>query len=134
MKTTTSRLVHLGLGALCALAMSVPAFAHHSQSEFDPSIPVDVAGTVSKVEWKSPHARLYIDVKDESGKTVQWNFELPSPNTLMRRGWKHNAIKPGDEVRVSGYRARNFPTIGIGKVIMNKAGEPMFAGLADQNN
>ena len=130
----TRELIATCTSLLCALLLSTGVFAHHSQSEFDPKLPVNVSGTVSKVEWKSPHARLYLDVKDANGKSVEWNFELPSPNTLMRRGWKHNAIKPGDEVRVSGYRARNFPTIGIGKVIMDKQGEPMFACLADQNN
>ena len=87
-----------------------------------------VQGTVSKVEWKSPHARLYVDVKQDDGGVVNWNFELPSPNTLMRRGWTRNALQPGDEVTVSGYRARNFPTIGIGKVVTGKDGKAIFAG------
>jgi hypothetical protein len=129
MKSRLNRVVAI---AVLDLILTTAAFAHHSQSEFDPSLPVTVKGTVSKVEWKSPHARLYVDVTQDDGKIVNWNFELPSPNTLMRRGWKRDALKPGDEVTVSGYRARNFPTIGIGKVVTGKDGKAVFAGAADE--
>jgi len=122
------RLVNALTMALLDLTLATTAFAHHSQSEFDSNLPVKVQGTVSKVEWKSPHARLYVDVKQDDGGIVNWNFELPSPNTLMRRGWTRNALQPGDEVTVSGYRARNFPTIGIGKVVTGKDGKAIFAG------
>ena len=127
MKSRFDRVIAIGF---LNLIFSTLACAHHSQSEFDPSLPVNVKGTVSKVEWKSPHARLYVDVRQDDGKIVNWNFELPSPNTLMRRGWKRDALKPGDEVTVSGYRARNFPTIGIGKVVTGKDGKAIFAGAA----
>ena len=129
---TTDRLIRVVAVAFLNMTLGVTAFAHHSQSEFDPSLPVNVTGTVSKVEWKSPHARLYVDVEQDNGEIVNWNFELPSPNTLMRRGWKRNALQPGDEVTVSGYRARNFPTIGIGKVVTGKDGKAIFAGAADE--
>ncbi len=64
---------------------------------------------MTKLEWKSPHGRLYVDVKNEKGETVNWNFELPSPNTLMRRGWTRDSLKSGDHVKVAGAPARNFP-------------------------
>jgi hypothetical protein len=46
-----------------------------------------MTGTVTKVEWANPHARFYMDVKDENGKVNNWDFELASSNGLMRRGW-----------------------------------------------
>ncbi len=128
MKIRLTRAMQL---ALLGSILTMPALAHHSQSEFDPNLRVKVTGTVSKVEWKSPHARLYVDVRGDNGEVVSWNFELPSPNTLMRRGWKRSALRPGDEVTVSGYRARKFPTIGIGKVVTDKNGKAIFAGSAD---
>jgi hypothetical protein len=116
-------------GIACFFAGS--AIAHHSLSEFDPDLPISISGTVSKVEWKSPHARLYLDAVGEDGETVNWNFELPSPNTLMRRGWNRNALQPGEQVTVTGIRARNYPTIAIARTITNKDGEAFFSGSAD---
>lgn len=115
--------VSLGL----ALAPAVPA--HHSQSEFDFKLNVDVEGTVTKLEWKSPHARLYVDVVDKEGKVENWNFELPSPTTLMRRGWTRKSIQAGDHVKVNAARARNFPTIAYARTIKDKDGKPFFTGV-----
>lgn len=88
-----------------SLALAAVALAHHSQSEFDSKLGVDVEGKVTRLEWKSPHARLYVDVVDKEGRTENWNFELASPTTLMRRGWKRDSLKAGDQVRVTGSRA-----------------------------
>ena len=57
------------------------ALAHHSQSEYDSKARVEVEGTVTKLEWKSPHAWVYVDVTDAKGEKVNWSFELPSPVT-----------------------------------------------------
>ena len=72
-------------GAFFVVTMAgLPALAHHSfAAEFDRSKPVNLSGTVTKVEWANPHARFYIDVKDETGKVNNWDFELASPNGLM---------------------------------------------------
>lgn len=111
----------------CVLASA--AWAHHSQSEFDFKSIVEVEGNVTSLDWRSPHARLYVDVLDQQGKTVNWNFELPSPMTLMRRGWKRNSLKPGDHVKVKGARARRFPDIAYASVIRDSSGKPLFTGV-----
>src|SRR5215475_8403740 len=94
--------------AVFGLTMTpVPALAHHSfAAEFDRSKPVTMTGTVTKVEWANPHARFYIDVKDENGKVNNWDFELASPNGLMRRGWTRNSLRVGDVVTVTGWAAK----------------------------
>src|SRR4051812_43733870 len=70
-----------------ALWPALPVYAHHSGAAFDRSKTVEVHGAVEKLEWTSPHARLYVAAKDDKGAAVTWDFELPSPVTLMRRGW-----------------------------------------------
>jgi hypothetical protein len=117
------------LALACLSLVLVPALAHHSQSEFDSRLPVDVEGKVTKLEWKSPHARLYLDVVNRDGATENWNFELPSPTTLMRRGWMRDSLKVGDKVTVTGSRARNFPTIAYARTIKDHEGKPMFTGV-----
>ena len=124
-----SRLFRLLAEAVISLVLCATVQAHHSQSEFDFKSVVEVEGRVTKVEWKSPHARLYVDAPDAHGKVVNWNFELPSPLTLMRRGWKRDSLKPGDRVRVKAARARNFPTIAYANVIRDASGKPLFTGV-----
>jgi Family of unknown function (DUF6152) len=121
----------IGLLALsgAALVLVQPVAAHHSQSEFDFKQVVSVAGVVTKLDWRSPHARLYLDVVNARGDTEHWDFELPSPTTLMRRGWKRDTLKPGDKVTVNGARARNFPTIGYARSIKDAAGRQFFTGV-----
>ncbi len=110
------------------------AAAHHSFSaEFDRNLPITVTGTVTKVEWMNPHARFYIDAKDDAGKTVNWDFELASPNGLMRRGWTRNSMKIGDVVTVTGSRAKNNPLVGNASTVMLADGKKLFAGSSAEN-
>ncbi len=123
------RIVILGVAAAAAVSLSGAAWAHHSfAAEFDRNLPVTVTGTVTKVEWANPHARFYVDAKDESGKTVNWDFELASPNGLMRRGWNRNSMKLGDVVTVTGHRAKNNPLVGNASSVVMANGKKLFAG------
>ena len=117
---------------LC-LAMAAAAGAHHSQSEYDLRAKVEVEGSLTKVEWRSPHAWIYVDVINDKGEKVNWSFELPSPVTLMRRGWTRDSLKPGDRIKVSGAPAKNFPTIAIANSIKDANGKPVFTGTTQIN-
>jgi hypothetical protein len=123
-----NRLSRFSVLALLCLSLAPAAWAHHSQSEYDLKSKVEVAGTVTKVEWRSPHAWVYVDVTDDKGQTVNWSFELPSPVTLMRRGWTRDSLKPGDRISVAGAPAKNFPSIAIANSIRDSAGKPLFTG------
>src|SRR5262245_35003978 len=124
----TGRLSHLSVFIVLCLALASTALAHHSQSEYDLRAKVEVEGAVTKVEWRSPHVWVYVDATNDKGEKVNWSFELPSPVTLMRRGWTRDSLKPGDHVKVSGAPAKNFPTIGIANFIRDGNGKPLFTG------
>jgi hypothetical protein len=117
------------LGAIAvSIALSSPASAHHSfAAQYDSSKPVQMSGTVTKVEWTNPHARLYIDVRDDSGQTANWNFEMASPNILVRNGWKQNTVRVGDQITVSGYLARKGERMAIAGAVADARGKPLFA-------
>src|ERR1700691_6619249 len=91
-----------------SLLAPAAALAHHSfAAEYDAKKPVTLKGTVSKVEWTNPHARFYVEVKDESGNVTTWNLELASPNVLTRNGWTRHSLNVGDQITVEGAQAKD---------------------------
>lgn len=74
-----------GWAAAVALSLALPVLAHHSfNAEFDAGKTVTLRGVVSKVDWINPHIFVYLDVKDDSGKTTTWALQSLPP--LFFRG------------------------------------------------
>jgi hypothetical protein len=121
------------LAAGIGLILAPPAiFAHHSfAAEYDANKKITITGTVTKLEWMNPHARFYLDVKDESGQTTHWEFELGSPNGLLRRGWTRNALKIGDTITVNGYLAKDGSHLANARMVTLSDGRKVFAGSAN---
>jgi hypothetical protein len=93
-----------GVGSI----LMVSAEAHHSfRAQYDATKPIEVTGYVTKIDWMNPHVYFYIDVVDAQGKTESWAFEMGPPHMLEQRGWKRNSMTIGDELEVSGTRARD---------------------------
>ena len=103
------------LSSVVAVAglMRAPAFGHHSfRAEYDVNKLITVTGTITQVEWINPHGRFYVDVK-EGENVTSWEFELGSPNGLMRTGWTRSTLKPGDGITVEGYQAKDGSHLGV---------------------
>ena len=80
--------------------------SHSFDAEYDRSKSRNFEGKVTKVEWMNPHARFYLDVT-ENGKTTNWEFELGSPNGLMRQGWTRNTLQVGQVIKCEGNLAKD---------------------------
>ena len=111
------------------LISAVPILAHHSfAAEYDADKPVELKGVVTKVEWMNPHARFYVDVKDEKDQVTNWNLELASPNVLVRNGWRRTSLQVGDRVTVNGSLAKDGSKMANAKDVVLPDGRKVFAG------
>jgi len=90
------------------LGFTVPVATHHAVGgEYDPNKPITVTGTVTKIDWVNPHARVYFDVKDATGTVTNWSVELAARVVLERMGWNGRSLKIGEKVTVKGDQARS---------------------------
>jgi hypothetical protein len=113
----------IGFSVFAGLAM-----AHHSVAGYDSKKEISLRGVVAEYNWRNPHVFLTWDVKDESGKLVQWTGELSSPTTMMQLGMSKNSLKPGDEVIITANPSLTGNPLGLirkittadGKVIVDK--------------
>jgi hypothetical protein len=116
-------------GVIVLACSSGPVAAHHSfAAQYDADKPVTLKGTVSKVEWTNPHARFYVDVRDEKGAVTNWNLELASPNVLVRNGWSRKSLNVGDEIVVEGSLAKDGSKMANARIVRLADGRRVFAG------
>jgi hypothetical protein len=119
-------------GALLLASLPGAAVAHHSfAAEFDADQPVTLRGTITRMEWINPHTWMHVDVKNEDGTTTAWMIEGGTPNTLFRRGFTREAVTPGTEITIEGYRAKNGANRANGRDLILPDGSRLFMGSAD---
>jgi hypothetical protein len=112
-----------------ALYPTAATLGHHSFSaEFDRDRPIKVTGTVTKVEWTNPHARIYLDVTEDDGKVVHWDFELGPPNGLMRQGWSRNSLRQGHVVTINGFLSKDQEHVANARAVFLPDGRQVLAG------
>ena len=131
MRTMLSVVVAGAGGLLLGLA-AAPVWAHHSFSaEFDAAMPLELRGTVTKMEWINPHSWITIDVERADGTVETWEIEAGAPNAMFRRGFTRDSLPVGTEIIVSGYRAKDGGLRANGRDITLPDGRRLF--LAGSN-
>lgn len=100
--------------ALIALGTGLPAWAHHSfAAEYDLKKPIEVHGTIVEVRLENPHSYFVLDAKDANGKVQRWYFEAGTPSGMIRNGYRKDTIKPGAEVTIKGFAAKDAADRGM---------------------
>jgi len=103
-------------------------WAHHSlNAEYDQSKPVSLSGTFTKLDWRNPHAWIYLDVKNSNGAVESWRCELGSPNAMIRAGFNQNSVKAGDEIVLDGLLAKQGANICSTRVVKSKDGRTLLS-------
>ena len=99
--------------ATVLVVMSVPALAHHGTGTYDSTKSVTLSGVVTEFAFINPHAALYFDVKDASGKVVNWAIEMNSPGVLRAAGWTKTTFKAGDQITITVRPAKAGTPVGL---------------------
>src|SRR5215470_18368482 len=100
------------LALVAVVAFSVPVFAHHGNASFDTGKKLELKGTVTEWIWANPHCWLKFDVKDESGKAVNWVAETSNAADMIERGWSKQIFKAGDQITVTIEPVKNGKPVG----------------------
>jgi hypothetical protein len=101
--------------AIAAASCALPVIAHHSfAAEFDSSKTVTLHGVVSKVDWINPHIFIYVDVKDDAGKTSTWALQSLPPLFFRGSGLtKDLLLSNKQEVTVTANPAKDGSIYGF---------------------
>ena len=122
------RLALLATMGLILLATGA-AFAHHGTANYDTTKTITIKGSVTDFQFINPHVLVALDVKDDTGKVVNWQGALTSPNRLTRTGWTKDSLKNGATVTLSGFPAKSgAPEIWIQKVVLGDGHELALDG------
>jgi hypothetical protein len=120
------------LGIACMLAGSASVGAHHSfAAEFDIEKPLTLKGVITKVEWVNPHVYVYVDVKDDSGKTTAWSLSSLGPTAVRRGGVTRAMLGAGQTVTIQAYHAKDSSNFAFLRKITFQDGHTIELWLGD---
>ena len=115
-----TRFLVLGIVVVGLCAGTGQLFAHHGTGisyDLDHN-PITLKGTVTEFRWANPHIGIFIDVKDDKGKVVNWSIEGSSIVGYARAGFNRNTLKPGMEVTALVYpsKVKGNPAAVVAKI------------------
>ena len=87
---------------LALFALPITLRAHHSMSEFDREVTLELEGEIVDVSWTNPHVLLWLSTTDENGTEAVWELESNAVSAQRRRGLTGDLVEVGQRVRVAG--------------------------------
>ncbi len=94
------------LSLFIMLIASSAISAHHSRTVyFDQTKLVEVEGEITRVLWRHPHIRYWVQADEAYGGAL-WELESTPPSILEREGITQDLMQVGARVRAAGAPAR----------------------------
>ncbi len=121
--------------SLAALVFAIPAVAvaHHSFAVFfDSNKIVRIKGKVKVFRFTNPHGTIVVSVPTRGGEMRDWQIETNAPVMLTRRGWNRSSLRPGDEVSVEGWLARDGSRYLRLRQVLDAQGRPIGSRPFDE--
>ncbi|HEY0621468.1 DUF6152 family protein [Sphingomonas sp.] len=85
-----------------AVAIALPAAAHHGWSSYDESKPLTINGTFTQLSWGNPHGTAKMNWQGKS-----WDVILAPTGRMEARGLTQAEVAPGKKIRLTGYARRD---------------------------
>jgi hypothetical protein len=95
------------------------AEGHHGRASFE-TTEVTFKGTVTDFHFVNPHCVVEFEVKDEQGQVHKWEGQFGSASSVGPRGLNAASLEAGNEITISGYRAKNgAPVLWVSKIVLS---------------
>lgn len=92
---------------VAVMALGMPAWGHHSHTNYEMTEYLDIEGTVTTIHWINPHIWIYIEVAGDEGETEFWVLESATPRQLARNGVDRDTVNAGDSISARCHRLRD---------------------------
>ena len=124
--TSGSRATSAALFVALTLATATLVAQRPHSTTYDDARRVTVQGPVTRIEWATPHAFIFVDMRDATGVVRNWAVEIGDLVDLAAHGWKATAVRVGDVVTVEGVPARGDVTQVLATTVTSKTGKRLF--------
>jgi len=95
---------------LALFVFATVSYAHHSfAAVYDGTKETTVQGVVKQFRFVNPHAMMYLEATDATGKIVKWTVEFDGRLNLSNFGWTADSIKSGEHLTVTGNPSHTEP-------------------------
>jgi hypothetical protein len=109
-------IIRSAFGALVLFLAATSLWAHHSFSAvYDVSKTLTLTGTLTKIDWRNPHAEATIETKDDRGHVEAWVIETMPPSWLRTRNVSKSDFEKaiGQTVTVEVVQAKDGSLSGL---------------------
>lgn len=90
-----------------SLLASVAVVGHHGvTAHFDLSDPVELEGSVVRLDMRNPHSTIYLDVTDANGEVQRWHCEMHGNTILRRLNVTPDMLSRDTAIRIEGFQHR----------------------------